>query len=192
MLNSPWKCDSPKDATSNPGFSTLPLVGRHVPHFGPDACNLWFMLKAHLKPSALHLFSEKITQSGSSSGPKSTWQITMSQARWEQGNKLRHQIVQYPKNVGFGMMQVLSHALPRIRGRCSPGQGSEVSVSGWGPQAISVSTTEVPARWGVTAVESEKLCKRRNKFSNSVKDQVLERELGKEEWKSKANPRIMK
>lgn len=69
--------------------------------------------------------------------------------------------------------------LPIIGGRCSPpGQGSEVSVFlAEAPKSVLVSTTELPARWSVTAVESEKLCKRRKKkFSNSAKEQVLERE----------------
>ena len=93
------------------------------------------------------------------------------------GNELHHQIVQCLKNVGFGIVQVLSCALLRIGGRCSPpGQGSEVSVFlAEAPQASFVSKAELSARRGVTAVESEKLCKRRNKFQLSKRTSLEER-----------------
>lgn len=101
----------------------------------------------------------------------------------EGGNELHHQIVQCLKYVGFWIVQVLSCALPRSRGRCFSSRPMHwgLSVPGWIPQASSFSTAELSARWGVTAVESEKLCKRRNKFSSSAKEQGLERELGKSE-----------
>ena len=38
-------------------------------------------------------------------------------------------------------------------------------------------TVELRARWVVTAVESEKLCKRKKRFSNSAKGKALENEL---------------
>lgn len=95
------------------------------------------------------------------------------------GSELHHQIVQCLKNVGFRRMRLLSCALPRIGGGVLQAKAVRSLCSWLRPQAISVSIAEVPARWGVRAVESEKLCKRRNKFSKSVIEQDLERELGK-------------
>lgn len=114
----------------------------------------------------------------------------MSQARLgggQEGGELHHQIVQCLKNVGFGMMQVLSCALPRIRGRYSlPGQGSEVSVF-LAEAPKPVSPAELPARCSVTAVESEKLCKRRKKsFPTQQKNKSWSEGSGRVQAQSKA------
>lgn len=71
---------------------------------------------------------------------------------------------------------MLSSALLIIRRlRSSLGQGSEVLV--FLAELSQCPTVELPARWVVTAVESETLCKRSKRFSNSAKGKASENEL---------------
>lgn len=76
-------------------------------------------------------------------------------------NELHHQIVQCLKNVGFEIVPFF--VLPIIRGLSSSlGQGSQVLV--FLAELSQCPTVELPARWAVTAAESEKLCKRKKRF----------------------------
>lgn len=104
------------------------------------------------------------------------------------GNELHHQIVQCLKNVGFGMRQVLSCALPRIRGRCSlPGQGSEVSVFlAEAPKPVlSPQHSSLPG--GVSQMWNQRSCARRERsFPTQHKNKSWRVSLGRVGVQSKA------
>lgn len=78
--------------------------------------------------------------------------------------------------------------MPLIRRLSSSlGQGSKVLV--FLAELSPCPTVELPARWDVTAVESEKLCKRRKRFSNSAEGKALENEL-RASGNQKTRPKI--
>lgn len=138
------------------------------------------MLKAHLKPSSLQFFSEKITQSGSPSGPK----LHNEPGQMGRRNELHRQTVQRLKNAGFGMIQVLSCALPRIGGRCSPGQGSEVSVFlAEAPKpALSPQQSSLPGR--VSQLWNQRSCARVS-FPTQQKNKCWRETSGRVQSKAK-------
>lgn len=78
--------------------------------------------------------------------------------------------------IAYNQKTTLSCALPIIRRLSSSlGQGSKVLM--FLAELSQCPIEEIPARWVVTTVESEKLCKRRKRFSNSAKGKALENEL---------------
>lgn len=181
VQNSPLKSDSPKEVPPNPVLA--------LPHTHWWTCAShwprcpWLMIHAESTLEALifiALFWENypIWQSF---WPQGHLTDPNEQGQMGVGEELHHQIVQCLKNVGFGMMQVLSCALPRIRGRCSPlGQGSEVSVFlAEAPKPVlSLQQSSLPGG-GVTAVESRSCARGEKKvFQISKRTSLGEKELG--------------
>lgn len=85
--------------------------------------------------------------------------------------------------IAYNQRAALSCALPIIRGLSSSlGQGSQVLV--FLAELSQCPTVELPARWAVTAAESEKLCKRKKRFFQFSRRKSL-REWAQRKWESK-------
>lgn len=178
VRNSPLQFDSPKDVLPNPGLA-LPhthwwTCASHWPRC-PWHESCW----KHIgNPHLYSSFLRKLPNLALLLAPR-----PLDRSQWARpdgrGDELHHQLVQRLKNVGFGMLQVLFCALPIIGGRCSPpGQGSEVSVFlAEAPKSV-LSPPQSSLPGGVSQLWNQRSCARgeKKKFSNSAKEQVLERE----------------
>lgn len=112
----------------------------------------------------------------------------------EGGNELHHHIVQCLKYVGFGIVQVLSCALPRSRGRCSPtGQCTEASVflAESSKPALSPPQSSLPG--GASQLWNQRSCARGEiSFPTQQKNKAWRENWGWVRVQSKAKSHEMK